>query len=118
MGRRGRKELLSKYPVGKQRCFFDGITLMALHTCEPPYELTPEQGEAWERMKSFLSRQPYRVWCSQRGWENFLKYTIERNKFSKFIGELRDKAMECSGDLYLTYDGRIKTAKSLTRWDW
>ena len=118
MGRRGRKKMMSEYPVGKARCFFDGITLVALHKCEPPYELSPEKGEAWERMKTFLSRQKYTVWCSQRSWENFLKYTIERNKLSKFYGELREKVKEYSDDLYLTYEGRLKTARSLTRWDW
>ena len=118
MGRRGRKEMMSKFPVGKTKCFFDGVTLLALDLCEPPCELTPEQGESWAKIKSFLRRQSYTVWCSQRSWENFLKFTIERNKYSKFIGELRSKAMENSGDLYLTYDGRIKTARSLTRWDW
>jgi len=104
--------------MGKQKCFFDGITLFALEKCEVPYELPPKEGEAWKRLQAYLRKQSYTIWCSQRGWDNFLKYTIERNKEEAFFSELKEKERESPGDLYLTYDGRLKTAKSLTRWDW
>ena len=118
MGRRGRKQIISKNPSFIPRCFFDGITLIALHDCESPYELPPEQGEAWEKLKAFLRKQSYTIWCSQRGWENFLKYIIEKDKEKQFFGELREKTKECEGDLYLTDDGYLKSARSLTRWNW
>ena len=118
MGRRGRKQIMSKNSCFKPRCFFDGITLIALHDCVSPYELSPEQGETLERLKAYLRKQSYTVWCSKRSWENFLKHVIEKDKEEIFFDELMEKTREYQGDLYLTNDGYLKSARSLTRWDW
>ena len=120
MGRRSRKQIMAKQSFFTPKCFFDGITLMALHDCIPPYELSPEHSEELEQLQKYLRNKSYlfTVWVSQKGWENFLKYVIERGKEEKFFGELQEKIKEHAGDLYLTYDCYLKTAKSLTRWDW
>jgi hypothetical protein len=118
MGRRGRKQFMAKNSINKHKCFFDGITLMALHNCTVPYELLPEQDEELRKLRAYLRKKPYTVWCSQRGWDIFLKYVNEKNKEERFFGKLKEKEREHAGDLYLTYTGELKTARSLNKWDW
>jgi len=82
-----------------------------------PHKLSPENEDDWKKLTAYLRRQPYTVWCSQRGFENFLKYTIERNKEQVFFDELKRNEKKRTGDLYITNTGKIKSANALARWD-
>ena len=118
MSRRGRKQIMSQGSSFKQRFFFDEVTLIALHVCEPDHELTPQQDKAWNKLKEFLRKQTYTILCTRQGFQNFITYIIERDRETKFFGELREKRKEFQGDLYLTDDCYLKPTKSLARQNW
>ena len=96
----------------EQSFIFEGEQLTALHECHPCCALFSDEEKAWGELKQYLEQQPFVVWCTFIGWDNFLNRTILTGKVPNFMKYLKGFVQRFPADMYhLTDGGILNTAK-------